>query len=298
VSQKTTPSVQLPPSFNASTAPGFLGHLITQDRKPKHAAIAITFERLSWIDTAGVTILCNTVEWLRRRGVVVAYESCDPAREAIAYLDDCGFFQSQNGKPLRPTAKLRSTTFPVRALTKSEGFAWVNHEMVPWVAAKLQKDPKALVNVSVSVRELLNNIADHSGEDIGCVHLQYYPRQDVIGIAVSDMGIGIPAAMRQAFQIPNDSQAILRATERGVTSKKGTRNQGVGLDVLLNDIVLLHDGTVNILSNRGYLQCFKQGDAICRLAQPERQEYPGTIFEMVLPSAALKVDLDDEDLSW
>lgn len=170
--------------------------------------------------------------------------------------------------------------------------------MVPWIAERLQKDPRALVNVSVSVRELLNNIADHSGEDIGCIHLQYYPRHDVIGIAVSDMGMGIPAAMRQAFQIPNDSHAILRATERGVTSKKGTRNQGVGLDVLLNDIVFLNGGTVNILSNRGYLQCFKQGGAICRLAQNERQEYPGTIFEMVMPSATLEVDPDDEDLSW
>ena len=293
-----TAAIPLPDSLNINTAPGFLGQIVGVDRRPLHPSISISFERLSWVEATGVTILSNVTEWLRRRDVFFGFDKCDPGRQAVRYLDDCGFFQAHLGKPLRANAQLRSTTFPVKVLARGEGFSWVTNEMIPWAASKVHKDPRALASLSVSVRELLNNIADHAREEIGCIHVQHYPNRGSIAISVSDMGVGIPTARREAFEIDNDGEAIFRATELGVTSKKGGRNQGVGLDALLKDVVGQHSGTVNIASNRGYLQCFKQGGTICRLARQKDQTYPGTVFEIVVPASALEVDTNDEDVSW
>jgi len=112
--------LQVPFSLNTSTVRAFRGQIVGTDRKPTHGAISIGFERLSWVDTTGVTILSNTIEWLQRLDVTSGFDKRDPSRPAIRYLDDCGFFQAHLGQPRRTQAQLRSTTFPVKALTCGE----------------------------------------------------------------------------------------------------------------------------------------------------------------------------------
>jgi hypothetical protein len=49
-----------------------------------------------------------------------------------------------------------------------------------------------------SMAEIFNNISEHSRYDIGSVFGQYFPNENAIIIAVSDMGLGISCKCKKA----------------------------------------------------------------------------------------------------
>ena len=105
----------------------------------------------------------------------------------------------------------------------------------------------ALASIRGCVGEVFNNIKDHSTLNVGFAHIQYYPRMDTVKVTVSDFGRGIPNTMRDRNPNLNDVQAILTATQEGVTAQSTPRNRGLGLDLLIRRVTS-NKGNVTIYS--------------------------------------------------
>ena len=67
---------------------------------------------------------------------------------------------------------------------------------------------------------------------MGWAHVQWYPNQERIHIAISDFGRGIPNALAAKYSLRDDGEAIVLATEEGITTKSVQGNRGAGLAVL------------------------------------------------------------------
>ncbi|WP_176422151.1 hypothetical protein [Bradyrhizobium sp. 2S1] len=76
--------------------------------------------------------------------------------------------------------------------------------------------------------ELFNNIQDHTQLDIGTICAQHFPRESLVYISLSDMGLGIPGRVRTLLPQLSDAQAIIKATEAGFTTKTTPGNRGIG----------------------------------------------------------------------
>ena len=223
-----------------------------KDGAPASEEIIFDFTYLNFVKSAGVVILSNLVEWLRKRGVTVSYANCTRTKPAIAYLDDVGFFAAYWGNSLSPEARIRSTTYPFRRLQCINSHQWIDGNVFPWIADKLSVKFSALNEFKTSVRELFNNISDHSAEQVGCMHVQWYPNIERMKIAISDFGVGIPAEVRKVREEVTDYQALCIATQEGFSSRPG-RNMGAGLNYIVDNIVKRYKGWVGIYSGGGFI---------------------------------------------
>jgi anti-sigma regulatory factor (Ser/Thr protein kinase) len=93
---------------------------------------------------------------------------------------------------------------PLRKISCAESHGWLDQRAFPWLAAKLQVSTASIAEFKTCVREIFTNIQDHSTEDIGCIHIQFYPNEHRIRISVSDFGIGIPDEIRKGTSNNDD----------------------------------------------------------------------------------------------
>ena len=267
---------------------------ITQDLKPTDDEICLDFSRTNFVEAAGIVSLANLIDWLRARMVTVTYTGCDPQRAAISYLDDTGFFAAFWGTPLTVYARNRSTTYPFRQLECADSHQWIDGNVFPWIANRCGVPERAFDEFKACIRELFNNIKDHSTLEIGCMHVQEYPNVSKMKIAVSDFGVGIPHEVRKVVPNISDPAAIIQATKEGFTSKPGGRNMGAGLSYLIDNVVCRNHGSVSIYSGTG------QGH-FRRAANGSRNEsvalsqtyYPGTLVSMTLRTDMIVVPQED-----
>jgi hypothetical protein len=66
--------------------------------------------------------------------------------------------------------------------------------------------------------EIFNNIKDHSRYDIGSVFGQHFQSKNIITIAISDMGLGIPTNVRLIEPNLSDCGCIQRAVKEGFSA--------------------------------------------------------------------------------
>ena len=124
--------------------------------------------------------------------------------------------------------------------------------------------------------ELALNAAQHSLSPLGCyATLECFTsgKEIVYVVGLADFGIGIPSSLRknpEHIHIANDNDAILRATEMGVTGTLEPR--GVGLHHV-TERVRAYLGELAIISGAGFL-------AVTRGQEPVR----GNFSELNLPS--------------
>ena len=98
-----------------------------------------------------------------------------------------------------------------------------------------------------AVYEVIDNIILHSETPVpGVVCAQYYPKTNIIDVAVCDMGRGIKASLSESYKFKDHKTAILKALERGVTRSLGA-GQGNGLAGTF-EIVKLNEGSFRIWS--------------------------------------------------
>jgi hypothetical protein len=286
-------NIQIPSDFTANAIYDFIGKIINNEGSPVADLIEVDFARLNWIDAAGVTIISNIFEWLNKRNVICRIRATK-YNSAIRYLDDCGFFRMYCGAPIKSSATLRPTTLPLQRVSHEKSYSWLVLNLIPWLATRLRVSCEELEGLSTDIREIFNNIKDHSGETIGCIFVQYYPNIEEVRIVLSDFGVGIPTTMRRIRGFESDGAAILEATVEGVTSQSRTQNFGLGLPFILNDVIKLGGGRVEIRSLNGILNCkLGSGGEIVRQIEHATGTYPGTFIEMVFPRHGLK-NIDDE----
>jgi hypothetical protein len=206
-------TVKLPRNFNVQTMYQVIGAVIDPDQKlPRDQVINFDFSNVAFAEPAGMTAQSNLMEWLIKRGVHGNFIEMDPKSKAIKYIDDCGFFAEYTGRPLSDDAEARNTTIPFGKVLCENSHAWLDLTVFPWLAARLSTNTASLAEFKACLREVFQNIKDHSTEDIGCIHIQYFPASDAL------------------------------AVQEGISSKSGGHNKGAGLTYLIDNVVNLVRG--------------------------------------------------------
>jgi anti-sigma regulatory factor (Ser/Thr protein kinase) len=261
--------------------------------------LSIDFSGLEFIKPCGVVFLSNLVHWLAIKSCKVVFVECSTRTQPISYLDDSLFFEQHLGRKLNEAASPRSTTRPLIKIAQPESHAWLDTNLVPWLAARLGITRASVGPFRASISELFNNIKDHTKLDIGSIFVQHFPRIDRIEIAVSDFGQGIPASIRAKLPDLTDGQAIRKAVEEGFTTQSLPTNRGAGLDYLLRVVVLGNGGSVTIYSGRGIVRFDRSGDHIAAHELPGVGFCPGTTIEIHLRTDTIEVlPSEEEELEW
>lgn len=292
--------VLLPMNFQMNAISKFASQIVSLDGNPVSKEIAFDFSKLNFIDGSGYTVLSNAIEWLLANDVHVRIKNFERRdNHAIQYLDDCGFFYKYVKQRLRSDAKTRDSTLPCAYIEHSHGFSWVENKLSPWLEWKLRKSKGQMASIRTCVKEVLNNIADHSSVNTGFVHAQHYPTVNSIKITTSDFGRGIPNTIRSRYGAMTDTDAIKLAVQNGVTSQSRPNNMGAGLSYLV-DTVVANRGIVRFHSLTGNLTCLcdNRGDLI-QQARKGTGLYPGALIEIELDTRLFFGDEDDRtDFEW
>ncbi|MBB3064856.1 STAS domain-containing protein [Limibacillus halophilus] len=291
--------VAIPRRFNLTTVHSFLAKLIGPEEKPKTKNFIFDFQYLEFIDGGGLTALTNIIEWLRLYNASIEFCNFSHSNESVRYLDDCGFFELYLGRPLLGVAKVRKTTLPARQVLHAESFQWLELTFKPWLANLLNMTQASLASINACLKEIFNNIDDHSTKDIGCIHVQHYPNVDRVEVTISDFGVGIPASLSQKYAFHNDGKAILLATQEGITTKSLVNNRGAGLKLLIDYVVSRNNGKVIIYSGHGVAHFYRRPNGIGERSWVKANFYPGTLLNISFRTDTIEQVPDDrEDLEW
>ncbi|WP_339165347.1 ATP-binding protein [Siminovitchia sp. FSL W7-1587] len=295
--------VVLPPRFTRHSMYRLLNEVIDNDLHPKAREIRFNFCDLSFIEPAGITILSNLFEWLRKQGVrskVIYPTNINKGKNSpIQFLDDSMFFKQYIGKSITSYPGVRPTTIPLKLVAYSDSTQWLENDFTFWLSNQLSIPPNTLTTIRTCFGEIFNNIKDHAQENIGCIFAQHYPNKNQIKIAISDFGMGIPDNIRRIYPSLQDHLAIEKASEEGVTSKTSPRNLGAGLHTLIENVVNNNKGAIHIHSNYGIVSCIKGNDGVEKQATLERGFYPGTFIEVILRTDFIENITDfEEEFKW
>lgn len=293
-------TVYLPGYFSLGALSAFTGEIVGLDGRPTDVDFTLDFSRLNFIEGSGLTVLSNTVEWLFHHGARVAFAGHNrPHVGSLAYLDDCGFFQRYLQTSIRQNPTVRRSTLPFTKVEHAQAHGWLVYQFTPFICGVLGVQSGAVGSIRSCVGEILNNIQDHSTLNLGFAHVQHYPRVNQVCITVSDFGRGIPNSMRIKRPWLTDEQAILVATEEGVTSQTTPRNRGMGLDLLVRQVTS-NGGRVTIYSYHGSLTCYKNFDgSIGKTPLRGAGAYPGTLVDISLPTDQFVGDeFIEEEIEW
>lgn len=295
--------VSIPYSFNENTMYSFIESVIDEKMIPKDNIIKFDFRNLNFIEPAGVTILTNLVEWLKRRKVRVEFtypkDTNQEPTKGIKYLDDSMFFNHYLKENLTSNPNVRITTMPLEFIAYDASYGWLDRDFIPWLSGRLNISNSSLGEIKTCFGEIFNNIRDHADENTGCIFAQHYPNKDKIQISISDFGIGIPNNIRKVYPGISDSTALERAIEEGVSSKSTPKNRGAGLKTLLQNVVVNYGGTVQIRSYSGILSVEgNNSDGLVVNCSEVIQKYPGTFIEITFNTNNFYNLPDEEEFEW
>lgn len=257
------------------------------------------FRALKFIRPAGVVFLHNIIRWLQAKECEVLFSGHEGDSAPLRYLRDSLFFRVHidgvvpNGEPCR------ATTRPLIEVKHQDSHSWLKLQLIPWVAAQANVNTASLYGLQSSMAEIFNNILDHSRHDIGSVFGQHFPQENLITIAVSDMGLGIPSNVRKLKPRLSDCDAILESIKEGFTTKSVPTNAGMGLDQLMRSVVLSLQGRVTIYSGKGMVTFAPRQGVVGSLLASNVGFCPGTTIEIGIDTRTIPNMSDaEEDLEW
>jgi hypothetical protein len=133
-----------------------------------------------------------------------------------------------------------------------------------------------------SVFEIFSNAVIHSEAKLGVFSCgQYFPKRHRLALSVADLGIGIRENLRRRRGLDREAhEAITWALEAANTTKSGTIPGGLGLK-LLREFIMKNEGTLQIVSDRGYWALLAGQARTQRLRNP----FPGTVVSIEINTA-------------
>lgn len=142
--------------------------------------------------------------------------------------------------------------------------------------------------------ELYFNIFDHANANGISFSYIHCDKDDVIHIAICDFGEGIAKTMRRAFpEIADDSKALVKALEKGVSAKTKMHNAGFGLDTVIS--CLAEGAKLRIISNNAFLMSFKNDGKVETTTRRVPFELIGTLIYFDLPISSFgQTEVNDE----
>jgi anti-sigma regulatory factor (Ser/Thr protein kinase) len=263
------------------------------------AQATIDFSNLQFISPVGVTYLSNLINWLEHHGCEVTISYDDENRPALRYLDDSLFFYMHARQKLKPASTPRSTTQPLQKITHEKSHAWLDQHLIPWISLRIGYTRASLLVFQTCMAEIFNNIKDHSALDIGCIFVQHFPNLEKVSISIADFGNGIPNTVRNINPDLDDFAAIMQAVQLGFTSGSLPTNRGIGLDYLLQSVVLHNRGEITIFSLNGAVRFVNSGGSIRGINLPSIGFCPGTTIDICLRTDTIvQIDDEEEELEW
>jgi anti-sigma regulatory factor (Ser/Thr protein kinase) len=274
----------------------FIEDILTEQQDAKCSRVNFDFSEVSFIEPAGVVVLSNLIEYLKKTGVKVFFKGHKLRTKGTVYLDDSGFFKQYLKAPVFEGSGLRSTTIPLKLIPHTEFTSYLYMRLMPWIGQEVGMSDHSLAALRTSLEEIFHNVNDHSGEGIGCAFAQHFPNQKRIQIAISDFGIGIPNMVRTKMSGLTDSEAIRKACEEGFTTQSNVRNRGAGLPNLMRYVTQRNNGTVLIASGQANVSAAKGSKGTKVTARNQTGVFPGTLVQVVLRTDTLEKSAADTEL--
>jgi anti-anti-sigma regulatory factor/anti-sigma regulatory factor (Ser/Thr protein kinase) len=290
-------TVPLPFRLNRETIYSLVNSVLDKDLTPKANKVVFDFSSLSFVEPAGITVLSNLIEVLKKNKVKTSFSGLS-YKPSIHYLNDSGFFKHYLQKEIHQKPTLRGTTLPLELVSYSKSYQYMDCTLIPWLAKELCSDSKSLATAKSCFHEIFNNIQDHSQVNIGCSFAQHYPKNHELQISISDFGVGIPTNVRKKDAELNDQQAIAKACSEGYTTQTTPRNRGAGLHVLIQNVAKRNKGTIIINSLSGIASFTNTPDGVKGNVRSAAGNYPGTLIQIILDTRKFMFDAHDEDFEW
>lgn len=123
---------------------------------------------------------------------------------------------------------------------------------------------KDLTMLNSCLSELINNVYNHSYSSTGAyVFSQYYPKNNEIKFAVSDLGIGIPESINNYMMLEKlpkltNIDCVKWAMEENNTTQSIPQNKGKGLNNI-SSFVKSNKSEMKLLTNGVRTQIYKSG---------------------------------------
>lgn len=131
--------------------------------------------------------------------------------------------------------------------------------------------------IHFTVRETIENSFEHGRTDHCFISAYSVPSKNVVRLCILDTGIGIPESLNSSGRYAErleDTDAILHASEYGVSSKSTDR--GIGL-YILRDVVEKNEGTLTLISVSGSVEFS------CEVKKRQlKNHFNGTIIKLML----------------
>lgn len=292
-------TVLLPFNCNSKTMQNVIAAVFDEELNPVAEKIAFDFSRLRFVDPSAITILSNVIEYLiRKKGVDVGFRNMSFTTEGNKFLDDSRFFEQYTGKQVFAGCKLRPTTLPLEIVRHDRSWNWIHNTFSDWIEYRVGLSKDSVGSINVCLSEIFNNIIDHSGEDVGCVFAQHYPKTNTVMLSISDFGRGIPANVRKVRPGISDSDAIAQAVVEGFTTKSTLRNQGAGLNVLTRYVVNQNGGKVFVQSLKGTFHALSTASGPRHIPGRQAVSYPGTLIQFEFRTDSLEKVSQKEAFEW
>lgn len=297
-------TVLLPQTFNADTMLNFLSQIVDEQRDAKCSKVTFDFSRLSFVEPVGVVVLSNVIEYFRLLKCKVSFKNHTTITQGTKFLDDSLFFERYLGKKLFGDHPVRSTTIPLNLIHSDHAQSYLHHTLMPWVGNAVGMSAESLASVRVSLEEVLHNVRDHSGVQVGCTFAQHYPQKNRIQIAISDFGAGIPNVVRRKIPETSDSAALRLACKEGFTTQSNVQNRGAGLPTLIKFVTQNNQGNVLIAAGHGHLSAAPSISGLHPFKITSRTTdgfYPGTLVRVILRTDTLDLSANEAELepfSW
>lgn len=297
-------TVLLPQRFNSDTMLPFLSEVVDEQRDAKCSKVIFDFSRLQFVEPVGVVVLSNVIEYFKLLKCKVSFKNHMAQTEGTKFLDDSLFFERYLGKKLFGAAPVRGTTIPLSLIHSEKAQEYLIKTLMPWVGREVGMTPESLSGVRVSLEEVLHNVRDHSGVQVGCTFAQHFPKKKTIQIAISDFGAGIPNVVRKKRPETSDPAALRLACQEGFTTQSNVQNRGAGLPTLIKYVTQKNDGNVLIAAGHGYLSAVSTPSGLQPFKITTRSAdgfYPGTLVRVILRTDTLERAANDAELelfSW
>lgn len=169
--------------------------------------------------------------------------------EPRKFLEEIGFDQLMT----TGVSTADSGTLPIRRLSANSLNPAYMHEVAQLVERLVPGTSESVTYlVEMALKELVQNVVEHSGSATDAVVLtRWYRQHENVRIAIADSGIGLARSVRRnpKYAAIEDDRILVRyaATVEGTTGRVGARFGGLGLKHL-HQLCILRGGGLHVIS--------------------------------------------------
>jgi anti-sigma regulatory factor (Ser/Thr protein kinase) len=211
-----------------------------------------------------------------RTSVMAASQEVEPSDVAALSRMDVLPDTARLAKPNSNSGDSTGSYIPVRQITKNREMGDFATDFVPLLHANAEQSNA----VKYVLSELIRNVLEHSGSQLGAFAAAEATADGVIRVGVADTGIGIKRSIRRSHSAPDERRAIALALSPGVSGSTpqfggNEQNGGAGLFFM---------------------------KAMASLARENMAVISGSTIMTIPPQTAdpavVNPDLDDDTVTW